>query len=150
MIWLRSRRWVAAGLAACVAVLPSLVVAADNAIINATVTVAPIVVTVSISATQAAVGERVQARATVTNLGPSAVGPIELTLRANSDGIRIQGDALKTTRRLAAGKEWGVSWNVCGRVAGAFVLLATARLGQASIDSEAHVLTVTSRPGHTC
>jgi len=147
---IRDRRWVAASLAACLVVLPSLVVAADNATVGATVTVAPIVIELSLSAPQATVGDRVQARATVTNLGPSAVGPIDLTLRADSGGVRIQGDATKTNRKLAPGKEWSVSWTVCGRQAGSFVLLATARLGQVSIDSVAHVLTITPRPGKSC
>ena len=87
---IRGRRWVAASLAICLGVLPSLVVAADNANVDATVAVAPIVIELSLSPTQAAVGERVQARATVTNVGPSAVGPIDEEQRfyLESRGVR--------------------------------------------------------------
>ncbi len=45
--------------------------------------------------------------------------------------------------QIKAGKNAVVSWSVCGRLPGTYVLLARVTLDGASIDSPARLLTIT-------
>jgi hypothetical protein len=149
------RRWltrpVAAVLVVALSVQSGTALGSAGGTVDARVTISPLTVVLALGSSEAPAGSRIQARATVANLGPLAVGPIVVTLRADRDGIAVRGsDLTKTIRRLAGGKASTVSWVICGREPGGYVLLASAALGEVSIDSPAVLLTITGTAGASC
>lgn len=125
------------------------VLAEGGGAVSGVVRANPLVVTLELSTTTAAVGQAIQARATVSNLGPTTIRGIRVELRVDPSGLRLVKAAIDLAQ-LKAGKSSTVTWAVCGRVVGSYVLLARATAGGASIDSQAQVLTISSGGRKTC
>lgn len=110
------------------------------------VLVSPLAISLTISPTTVQVGELATARATVTNLGPAAVGGISVRLRL-APGLTVRGRQRQFIRRLASGAAGSVSWSLCGRAPGAYLVFAEATLGTLVVDSPTRLLTVTPGGG---
>jgi hypothetical protein len=122
----------------------------NGASVQARVEISPLVVELSLSVDHARVGERVQARATVANLGDVDLQRVTVALRVDHDGIVLQNREQQTLPKLMSNKSGSVMWSLCGRQAGTYVVLASATLGDVSVDSEALLLTITAGRGRPC
>jgi hypothetical protein len=61
----------------------------------------------------------------------------------------VKSETGKTSFTLKPGKSTTVSWNLCGRVAGTYVVLARGETGGVFVDSPARLLTIRAGP-KTC
>jgi hypothetical protein len=123
--------------------------AAGGGSISSQVHAFALLVSLDLSAASATVGQTVQARATVSNVGKTLVKKVTVELRFDPVGLRI-GKATIDIAQIKPGKSAVVSWSVCGRVVGTYVLLARVTLDGTSIDSPARLLTITSGGKKTC
>jgi CARDB protein len=106
------------------------------------VTVFPATVAFVVSPTAARVGVGVAAGATITNVGPSTLNSIVVNLRVDPAGL-VVNKASQSIAQLKPGKSATVSWSVCGRTVGSYVLLAQVTIGKMAVDSPGRVLTIT-------
>jgi hypothetical protein len=74
---------------------------------------------------------------------------VVVELRFDPVGVVVKSITGKTTFTLKPGKATTVTWNLCGRAAGTYVLLARAQTGGAFVDSPARLLTIRAGP-KTC
>jgi len=114
--------------------------------VNGRVTAFPAIVSFVVSPTSAKVGVAVGAGATITNVGGSTLTSIVVELRADVGGLAVN-KASQSIAQLKPGKSATISWSVCGRTVGSYVLLARATIGTMSVDSPARVLTITANTG---
>jgi len=101
----------------------------------------PLLVTLTLSTSFASIGQTVKAEARVSNLGSSTLRSTRLELRADGTGLTISRP-LNEIGQLKPGKSTSVSWSVCGRAAGSYVLLVRTTVAGIATDSPAQVLTV--------
>lgn len=148
---LRRGRGLAVSLALLLAAWPA-AVAADSheGSVTATVQISGVVVVLELATNQVTVGQSVKAEAFVTNLGADTVRRVTVELRFDEADLGVRGGTSKSISNLRAGATNSVSWNVCGRVPGAYILLATATVGDISIDSDGRLLTVTEGGRRPC
>jgi uncharacterized membrane protein len=106
------------------------------------VEVSPLLVTLTMSAGESVVGRPIRADVVVMNAGPAQVSNIIVELRSASDGLRIKKSTRQTISKLKPGQGSSVSYTVCGRTPGNYVLLARATLNGLSVDSPARLLTI--------
>ena len=123
---------------------------ADTASVTATVQVGAVLISLDLSASEATLGHPIRARATVTNVGDATLSDIAVELRSDADGIRIRGAEGQVIARLRAGRHETLSWTLCGRQVGSYVLLARVTVGGLSLDSEARVVSVLSDKAGKC
>jgi uncharacterized membrane protein len=107
-----------------------------------TVVVSPLQIALELSASEAALGSNVRARATVSNLGPAPISQLSVTLRVDTAGLQVKGDPTQVISRLRPGQSGTVAWTVCGTQVGTYVLMASASSGGVTLDSDAHLLVV--------
>jgi hypothetical protein len=120
--------------------------AATEAEISGRVVISPITVVLDVSPTTVRVGDRVSARATVANIGAQRLGRITVRLRLAS-GILIRGAKAPTIRSLAPTASATVSWSLCGRAPGSYVVFAEATIGSMIVASPARLLIVRAGSG---
>jgi hypothetical protein len=114
---------------------------ADAGVIAGRVRASPLVVTLELSSASAITGRSAQASATVTNIAGATIRSIVVALRADSTDVRI-GKGSIAISQLKGGKSATVSWTVCGRTPGTYVLLARVTADTWSVDSDARILTI--------
>jgi hypothetical protein len=136
---------VVAILAGGAALTPSPAVGVDPAsgVVVGTVRVNPAIVTLSLSAGTARLGQSIKADVRVTNDGADTLRSVTVELRADRAGLAIR-DTLAQVSQIKPGKSVTVSWAVCGRVVGLYVLVARVVVGAASVDSGARLLEITT------
>jgi hypothetical protein len=122
-------------------VAPAVSAAGDGSV-SSHVHVSPLLVSLDLSATRAQAGQAVQAKATVSNIGTTLVKGVTVELRFDAAGLRVS-KATEKVAQIKAGKNAVVSWSICGRLPGIYVLLARVTFDGASIDSPARLLTIT-------
>jgi CARDB protein len=144
----RLPRLAAIGLAALL-LAPGIAAGASGGSVRGRVFASPLFVTLSLSPGSAQVGQPIKAEATVSNLGKQAISSIRLELRADRAGLAIR-DAIAEVNNLKAGKSATVTWSVCGRTVGSYVLLVRATAGGVSIDSPARVLAIVAGGKKSC
>jgi hypothetical protein len=108
--------------------------------VGASVTVSPLLVTLSLSTADGLVGEPILARASVTNAGLAALANAALTLRADPTGLRVGGSNPRPLGELESGRTRSVSWQLCGLQPGSYVVLARATASGFGADSRAATL----------
>lgn len=125
---------------------------AESASITASVQVASVVVSVSLTVSSGSmrVGDTVKAVATVSNSGTARASKVLVSLRVDAAGLRVKGADPVTINGLQPGHSKSVSWSVCGLQAGNYVLLARVTVDGASVDSPAVVLSVTGQRRKAC
>lgn len=109
----------------------------------------PILVTLSLWAASAPLGQSVRVEARVLNLGKTTLRSIAVELRADGSGLVIARPATEIGQ-LKAGRAAIVSWSVCGSAAGSYVLLARVTVDGLAIDSAARILTITVGGKRAC
>jgi uncharacterized membrane protein len=138
------------------ALAPLLVVAlagstsAASGTIDASVRIAPLEVSLTLSALQARVGDSLRARAVVQNLGSTPVSNVVVELRVDSLGLSVRGSAVVIIPRIQARHSATASWTVCALQEGNFVVLARATGDGASVDSLARVVSIVGRRNRGC
>lgn len=147
---LRRAVTVACALAICLVAPGPRAIRAEGASITGTVTVSPLQITLDLSATQASTGTPVRANATVVNVGPVRVIQLVVTLRMNTTGLQVKGDLAQTIARLRSGQSGSITWTICGVLPATYVLMASVSVGGNTIDSEAHLLTITPGKKSKC
>jgi hypothetical protein len=118
--------------------------------VTATVRISGVTVSLNLSAATIAVGQSVKAEVLVTNVGDRVIRTVVVELRLDEAGLGVRGGPSKGISQLRAGTGSSVSWAVCGRTPGAYIVLATATVDSISIDSEARLLTVTESTRRPC
>ncbi len=126
-----------------------------EATVNARVFVNPLNIELTLSASEARVGQLVRARATASNLGPEPIVGAAMTIRSDPEGVRIAGSATRVVAEVGAGDGQMLTWQLCGTRPGSYVLLARASYVNAAGDlvtseSSASVLTISSGDAGKC
>lgn len=142
------------GAATALALLLVVVVAgssnAESATVGASVRIASLDVTLTLSALEARVGETVRARAVVDNLGSTSLSDVAVELRVSSEGVRTRGESTVIIPRMKPGHTAIVSWTLCTLQEGNFVVFARVTGDGASVDSPARVLSIAGRRHRGC
>jgi len=128
---------------------PAFAAAASGRGVTGRVFATPQLVTITLSAGSVQVGVATRAEATVQNLGASPLNSIKVELRADHAGLVI-GDPIRDVNSLKGGKSATLSWTVCGKAAGSYVLLARVTANGIAVDSLARVLVVVSGGKKAC
>jgi hypothetical protein len=148
----RPRR-LAALLAALAVAAPMLVhagpVTGAEGHVGAQVRASPIVVTFTLSAASAQVGQTIKAEASIANIGSATLRNVAVELRADRTGLSFK-NPIVTIAQLKAGKSTTVGWSVCGRLAGSYLVLARVTESGQPIDSPARLLTVSPGGRRSC
>ena len=140
----------ASGLAIIAPVLPMTgLVDATGAGVDGLVRASPISITFILAAAEAQVGQVTKAEARVTNLGAATLHDVAVELRVDQSGLSIRR-ALVQVASIKPGRSTTVSWQVCGVVAGSYVLLVRAIESGESVDSQARLLTVRAGGRRSC
>lgn len=116
-------------------------IGASTGSVAGSVRASPLLVTLGLSAGTAPVGRTIRAEAVVTNMGPAPLRALTVELRADRTGLAIRAPIVQVAQ-LKPGRSTTISWSVCGRAAGSYVLLAHVTAGGDSIDSAARLLEV--------
>ena len=123
--------------------------AASSGTVRGAVRIVPITVGLVVDPSSAATGVSVHAKATVVNASASVTAAVRVELRLDRVGVVMKAETGKTSFTLKPGKSTAVSWNLCGRVAGTYVVLARAETEGVFVDSPARLLTIRAGP-KTC
>ena len=123
---------------------------AESSSIAASVRVQPLEITLDLSSATARVGDTVRAGATVTNVGPTRVSNVTIELRLDATGLGVRGGLTTLIARLQPGRSTTVSWNLCARQAGSYLILARATIDGVAVESEARLLTVSGQRKRGC
>ncbi len=148
----RSGAWrsrFAAALVVTTLLAAPVVLAGSEATVTGRVRVSPLTLLLELSTSTATVGQKLQAQATVSNVGASAIREVQVELRVDADGLRVNKNIVDLAQ-IKAGKSAVVSWSVCARVAGTYVVLARATADGASLESPARVLTIAHGSRRSC
>jgi uncharacterized membrane protein len=138
----RGRRGLIAALALLLSTSPLAVAGEAEGSVTATVRISGVTVVLEMAAASITVGQAVKAEAFVTNLGADTVRRVTVELRFDESGLSVRGGTSKSISNLRAGVTSSVSWNICGRSPGAYLVLVTATADDIAIDSEARLLVV--------
>jgi hypothetical protein len=145
---LRPGRGLAVALALFLAAWPASASAdSHQGSVTATVQISGVVVALELASNQITVGQSVKAEAFVANLGGATVRRVDVELRFDESGLSVRSGTSKSISNLRPGATSSVSWNVCGRASGAYLVLATATVDDTTIESEARLLTVSEGGG---
>jgi hypothetical protein len=109
----------------------------------------PLVISLSLSKSTIKVGQTVQAKASVTNLGKVTLTTIDVELRVDPRAARL-APAHQSIARLKAGQSSMAMWSLCGGTPGTYVVLARATSAGSSVDSPAMLLTITAGSKKSC
>ena len=142
------RRAVALALVVVVAWVP-IALAASSGSVRGAVRIVPITVGLVVEPSSALTGVAVHAKATVVNASGSVTAAVRVELRIDRAGVVVKSETGKTSFTLKPGKSTSVSWNLCGRAAGTYVVLARAETDGVFVDSPARLLTIRAGP-KTC
>ena len=142
----RAKR-LAVALLSTVLVAPSPAVAGGTGSVRASVTVHGLAVTLELSKQTAFVDQPVQARVTITNLGPDVLGPVSIELRFDPGGIALRGPDRKTIPAIEPENVAAVAWTIRGRVPGSYLILAQAAVGGVIVESAGRLLTIVDGRG---
>jgi hypothetical protein len=112
--------------------------------VSARLAVSPLLVSLELEAASAAIGASVKARARILNAGPATVRNVVVSLRIEEAAFAVRGGR-QTIGQIQTGRTVSVGWTLCGRLPGAYLVLAQATLDGAAIESPAVLLTI--RPG---
>lgn len=123
---------------------------AESTSINASVRIASVEVTLSLSTLAARVGDTVRAQVAVTNLGSTLLSTVTVELRGDSPGLSVRGAVTATVSRLKAGHTTTLTWKLCALQEGNYVVLARATADGASVDSTARVVSIAGRRIRGC
>ena len=123
--------------------------AAGSASIAAHVRASPLGVALELSASIVTTGQSIKATAKVTNNGVTTVKSIQVELRGDPVGLAFRAGNV-SIGQLKPGKSALATWSVCGRSAGAYVLLARVTFEGVSIDSPARMFLVQGGGRKTC
>ncbi|MBI2780295.1 MAG: hypothetical protein HYX55_00675 [Chloroflexi bacterium] len=125
---------------------------AESASITASVQVASVVVSVSLTVSSGSIriGDTAKAVATVANVGTARATKVLVSLRVDAAGLRVKGSDPVTITRLQPGRSKSVTWSVCGLQPGTYVLLARAIVDGGSVDSPAVLVSVIGQRKKTC
>jgi CARDB protein len=138
------KRALAVGLALVLATAPA-ALAASTGSVRGAVRIVPITVGLVLDPSTAVVGASIKAKATVTNAAAASSATFRLELRLDSAGVVIKSGGNHGLITLKPGRSTTVTWNLCGRTAGTYVVLARAEIDGTFVDSPARLLTI--RPG---
>jgi len=142
------RRALAFALVVVLAAAP-VALGASSGSVRGAVRIVPITVGLVVDPSSAAVGAAVHAKATIVNASPSVTASVVVELRLDPVGVVVKSVTGKTSFTLKPGKSSTVTWNLCGRAAGTYVLLARAQTAGVFVDSPARLLTIRAGP-KTC
>jgi hypothetical protein len=142
------RRALALSLAVVLAVAP-VALASSSGTVRGAVRIVPITVGLVVEPSSAAIGAAVHAKATVVNASASVTAAVRVELRIDRAGVVVKSETGKTSFTLKPGKSTAISWNLCGKVAGTYVVLARAETAGVFVDSPARLLTIRAGP-KTC
>ena len=144
-------RWRAVVLAVSLAMaLPSPAVGTDgDGAVEATVRASPLLVTFTVASDSIQVGQSVKAEARITNIGATTVSGFTVELRADPAGLSTKS-ALHQVGPLKPGKAATIRWQVCGRSAGSYVVLALVTEEGHPMDGAARMLTVRAGGRKSC
>ncbi|TAJ99307.1 MAG: hypothetical protein EPO36_12345 [Chloroflexota bacterium] len=120
-----------------------------EAVVTARLDVSPLLVVLDLEAAAATTGESVKARVRVTNAGPATVRDVMVSLRLDAAAFAIRG-ARQTLSQIPSGRTSTVGVTLCGRVPGAYLVLAQATLDDVTIESPAAILTILPGSGKRC
>jgi hypothetical protein len=120
--------------------------AATEGSVTGRVLISPVAIDLVITPSTAQVGTSVIAAATLRNLGSVALSKISVRLRAPS-GLAIQPSGARSVQGFAPGTSTALSWSVCGRRPGSYLVFAEASYSGTVVDSPARLLTVTAGSG---
>jgi hypothetical protein len=122
--------------------VPSPSVAGGTGSVHASVTVQGLAAALELSKQTAVVDQPVQARVTITNLGPDVLGPVSIELRFDPGGIALRGPARKTIPAIEAEGRAVVAWTIRGRQPGSYLILAQAAADGVTVESAGRLLTI--------
>ena len=120
---------------------PSGALAAGSGQVRGQVAVFPATVAFTVSPLSTKTGQSAQAQATITNRGAATLSNVQVDLRIDSTGLKTAKTG-QLINQIKPGKSASVSWLVCGRTVGSYVLLVHVTIGALAIDSTARILTV--------
>ena len=109
----------------------------------------PIVAAFTLTTSSIQVGQTVKAEARITNIGTATLRGITVEIRADRAGLAVKAPLVQIGS-LKPGKSTTVTWSVCGRTAGSYVLLVHVTQAGTSIDSVARLLLVTPGGKRAC
>jgi len=119
---------------------------ASTGTLDGRVLMSPITLTLEVTPASLAVGQVAAATVSLVNLGPVAISRIAVRLR-NATGLAVRGRQPQWIRLLAVGGSGSLSWSLCGRAPGSYLVFAEATLGAIVVDSPARLVTVRPGPG---
>jgi hypothetical protein len=100
--------------------------AARTGLVTGFVVANPLEVSVRLSESAVAVGDRITLTAGVRNLGHGTLSPVVLTVRFDPSGLAFRDGATREIPMLPRARRAEVSWDVCTLAAGRYVVLVTA------------------------
>jgi hypothetical protein len=142
------RRVLALSLVVVLAAAP-VALAGSSGTVRGAVRIVPITVGLVVEPTSAVIGAAVHAKAIVVNASASVTAAVRVELRLDRLGVVVKSETGKSSFTLKPGRSTTVSWNLCGKVAGTYVVLARAETEGVSVDSPARLLTIRAGP-KTC
>jgi hypothetical protein len=113
------------------------------------VVASPLGVTLQLALESVRVGQLVKAEARITNVGAVTLRGIAVEIRADRAGLAIRTPTVEVAS-LKPGRSTTVTWSVCGRVEGSYVLLARVTHDVVQLESEARLLSVTAGGRRAC
>jgi hypothetical protein len=120
--------------------------AATEGSVTGRVLVSPIAIDLVIRTGPERGGSSITASADLRNLGPTVVPRITVRLRtATGLGVRPARDL--SVRRLAPGAGASMSWSLCARLPGAYIVFAEATCGGVVVQSPARLVVFTAASG---
>ena len=122
-----SPRLVAALIAGLAALAGVTVAAADGSqTISATIRAeGDVTVRLQVPSSQIRVGEEVMVSAEVANGSGEALRSARLILHVDEVGLHVQGGSVRVVGRIASGSSASVTWSVCAKRPGNYLLLST-------------------------
>jgi hypothetical protein len=124
-------------------------VAGTDAALEGRVRVSAIIVAFALSADSANVGQSIRAEARITNIGTATLRGIAIDIRADRVGLAIKSPTAEVLS-LKPGRSTTVTWSICGRNEGSYVLLVRATHAGVSIESAARLLSITAGGRKAC
>jgi len=141
------KRLVVAWLAIVLATAPA-ALAGSSASVQGAVRIVPITVSLTVDPSTAVIGAPVHAKASVVNRAQSSV-TVSVELRFDPTGLVVKGDKGQGVV-IRPGTTASFNWNICGAVAGSYVLLARASVNGTFVDSAARLLRIQPGKKATC
>ena len=120
--------------------------AATGDSVTAHVLMSPVALDLTITPSTAKAGAWVGALVTVRNIGPAGLARVAVRLRAPT-GLVLRPASARSIRRLAAGSTKALSWALCGRAPGAYLVFAEASFDGIIVVSATRLVSITAGSG---